>query len=187
MNTERCGDSVISALKKIHLVPTSDSVFLGSRNTPDAQCAKFRRLTQNLIKNSELGKLDELYSKIEKRIVLMDIDGMNIMEESGSFRRVIGGETFTKYWAHISEEHYRNYWRGILPVRSDDYYWWQITGLEPKVDVGEFHLFSIEVNSRFLPHNTYGRADEFSKFAVVFAKDNEVEELKNLLEGPDFN
>lgn len=187
MNAERCGDPVTLALKKIHLVPTSDSVFFGSRNTPDAQCAKFRRLTQNLITNFELGKLDKLYSKIEKRIVLMDINGMNIMEETGSFRRVMGEETFTKNWAHISEEHYRNYWRGILPVRSDDYYWWQITGLEPKADVGEFHLLSIEVNSRFLPYNIDRRADEFSKFAVVFAKDDEVGELKNLLEGPDFN
>ena len=183
--------NVENALRRIKLVPTSDSVFFGKRpQTADVQCAKFRRLVQNVSRNFALNKLDKLYSNIEKRMAVMNIEGVHKLEQNESFRRKIQrDDTFTYGFSHIPIQQYENPWVKALSLHDviniDESYWWQITKLSPETNFGDFRLYSIEINYLIAKENHIRRSDyysQFSRFAFTFAKDDEIYGLKNVLE-----
>ena len=129
------------------------------------------------------GEFKEL--SLEDRMIPLETDDLRLLFQVNSFRRNLENEVFTKDWVRIPEES-DNHWAYVLPTGYENYFWWQITHFDPDVKLGEYRLFCIEMNKTYKREKSITRFDEQSEFELVFATEEEISSLKNLLVGPDF-
>lgn len=149
---------------------------------PYEHVAHFKERLFELVDIWLSGKMGKLL--LEERMIPLETDDLKLIFQVNSFYRKTGSEIFRAEWVHIPDEG-ENPWIDVLPIGDDNYRWWQITTLDPELELGNYRLFCIEMNDQFIDieKKTEVRFDEHSEFEMVLATAEELDELKGLFLG----
>lgn len=142
-------------------------------------CAYIKRFIIQFIDRLERSGGTEI--PLDNRMISVETDDLRLLFQVNSFYRNL--ETaFTVDWACLGINKSLSVWNEFLPSGNDNYRWWQITTFKPETRFLDYHLYCIEMNSQFLNgRKTEFRFNEHSKFKLVFAKEEEIEALKEEL------
>ena len=120
--------------------------------------------------------LNGMRPSLLERCIPLELEDMKVME-AVSFRRELGS-ALTVGWEYIRAS---SHWGLFFPTGDNDYRWWQISEMTPKLELPSFSLFCIESNEQWVKERVEHRFNDFSEFELILLSSQELTSLKEEL------
>lgn len=119
-----------------------------------------------------------LESPLLDREIPLEYEDVRLMEKFSFSRQK--EERFTVQWGFIRKN---NELSLIFPSGSDNYRWWQISRVVPKLDLPRLSMICVETNRNFSLEDTEYRFNENSEFSFLLLTSEELANLKEKIVG----
>jgi len=106
---------------------------------------------------------NEVHIPLEIRWIPLQIEGMKLLKTSNSFVRK-PDPILTVSWEYVSN---KSYWgKNFFPSGNEEYRWWQISEMDPNIDLPKYKLICVETNNQFDKSTHYNKHSDFDLFIM---------------------